>query len=80
MHAALDLNIKEVVGFYLFSLSLRSRCAVLLLLQCMRPFLAHFCRSATSALTVSFGGIADSLCSLRVLRILTQRRPAALFP
>jgi hypothetical protein len=38
MHAALDLNIKEVVGFYLFSLSLRSRCAVLLLLQCMRPF------------------------------------------
>ena len=29
MHAALDLNIKEVVGFYLFSLSLRSRCAVL---------------------------------------------------
>src|SRR5215510_11935704 len=36
------------------------------------PGLAHLCRSATSALTASFGGIAGSLCLLRVLRILTQ--------
>jgi len=35
------------------------------LVECQ--LLAHPCRLVTSALTVSFGGRPDSLCSLRVL-------------